>query len=339
MPELRRDPTTGRWVIIATERASRPSDFVKNEEVNLSNVEKCPFCEGKEDKTPPEITAIRLNGSKKDMPGWCVRVVPNKFPALRIEGEVERKGFGVYDMMNGIGAHEVIIESPDHYKSFESLPIEQIEKVIWMYRERFLDLRKDRRLKYILIFKNRGKRAGASLEHPHSQLIATPVLPDVLKQELDMSLRYYQYRERCVYCDIIAQELEERKRIISENDEFIAFTPFASVVPFEISILPKEHLSDFSQLKGIDIRKLAEILSVSFNLLEKTLPNIPYNFYIHTTALDNLDISYYHWHIHIVPRLTELAGFEWGSGFYINPMPPESAREFILSSLENKEEK
>lgn len=339
MPELRRDPTTGRWVIIATERASRPSDFVKGEESDTSNIEKCPFCEGREEKTPPEITALRCAGSQPNTPGWDVRVVPNKFPALRIEGDVERKGLGVYDMMNGIGAHEVIIESPNHFMSFESLPLEQIEKVIWMYRERFLDLRKDPRLKYILIFKNRGKKAGASLEHPHSQLIATPVLPDVIKQELDMSLRYYQYRERCVYCDIISQEKDENLRIISENEEYIAINPFASVVPFEVSILPKEHLSDFSQIKSSGVRRLAQTISVVFNLLEKTVPRIPYNFYIHTAPLDNLNISYYHWHIHVVPRLTELAGFEWGSGFYINTVPPEKAREYIISNSQKEEAK
>ncbi len=336
MPELRRDPTTGRWVIIATERASRPSDFVKAEEAQ-SNIDKCPFCEGKEDKTPPEITALRCSDSKPNTPGWEVRVVPNKFPALIIEGEVERKGLGVYDLMNGVGAHEVIIESPDHYSSFESLGVEKIAKIIWSYRDRFLDLRKDPRLKYILIFKNRGKKAGASLEHPHSQLIATPVLPDVIKQELDMSLRYYQYRERCVYCDIIQQEKAEGIRLVSENDEFLAIMPFASVVPFEVSILPKEHLSDFSQIKSQGVRNLAEIIGSVFNMLEKTVPNIPYNFYIHTAPLDNLNISYYHWHIHVVPRLTELAGFEWGSGFYINPMPPEKAREYVLAT--GKEEK
>jgi len=334
MPELRRDPTTGRWVIIATERASRPSDFTKLEVEVQVNTENCPFCEGKEDKTPPEITALRKEGTFPNTPGWEVRVVPNKFPALKIEGEIERKGVGVYDLMNGVGAHEVIIESPDHFKSFESLPLHQIEKVIWVFRDRFLDLRKDPRLKYILIFKNRGKKAGASLEHPHCQLIATPVLPDVVKQELEMSLRYYQYRERCVYCDIIFQEKEEKIRIVAENDEFIAFTPFASNVPFEINIMPKEHSSDFSQIKTHEVKNLSEILQETFSMSERTIPKIPYNFYIHTAPLDNLSISYYHWHIHFVPRLTEVAGFEWGSGFYINTMPPEKAKEYLVSEKE-----
>ena len=334
MPELRRDPTTGKWVIIATERASRPTDF-KSEEDVLKGPETCPFCEGHESQTPPEIMAIRENGSAPNSPGWEVRVIPNKFPALKVEGEVNKHGRGIYDMMNGIGAHEVILESKDHFASFDSLPIEQVEKIIWVFKERMLDLRKDTRLKYILIFKNKGKRAGASLEHPHCQLIATPVLPDVIKLELDQALKYYQYKERCIYCDIVSQELEDKVRIIDENEKFIAFTPFASVAPFEIIILPKEHISDFAQIKTADITKLSAILQNSLKMLNKVITNVPYNFYIHTSPLDNLSISYYHFHIHIVPRLTQLAGFEWGSGFYINPTIPEQAAEFLRNAKES----
>jgi UDPglucose--hexose-1-phosphate uridylyltransferase len=335
MPELRRDPTTGKWVIIATERALRPTDFKSEEEV-LKGPENCPFCEGHESMTPPEITSIRKEGTNPNEPGWTVRVIPNKFPALKVEGELNRHGRGIYDVMNGVGAHEVIVESPDHFKSLESLPLENVEKVIWMFRERMLDLRKDVRLKYILVFKNKGKRAGASLEHPHCQLIATPVLPDVVKLELDMSLRYYQYKERCIYCDIVEQELEDKERVIDENEKFVSFVPFAAAVPFEIMILPKEHISDFGQIKALEISKLAEILQNSLKMLEKAVPNVPYNFYIHTAPLDNLNISYYHFHIHIVPRLTQLAGFEWGSGFYINPMIPEQAAQFLRNAKEEK---
>uniref|UniRef100_A0A7C4XTR2 Galactose-1-phosphate uridylyltransferase n=1 Tax=Caldisericum exile TaxID=693075 RepID=A0A7C4XTR2_9BACT len=328
MPELRRDPTTGKWVIIATERALRPTDFKSEEDVTKGPID-CPFCAGHESMTPPEITAIREEGSEENKGGWLVRVVPNKFPALKVEGELNRHGRGIYDVMNGIGAHEIIIESKDHYHSLESLPLQQVEKVIWMFRERMLDLRKDIRLKYILIFKNRGRRAGASLEHPHSQLIATPVLPDVVKLELDMALKYYQYKERCIYCDIVEQELETKERLIDENEKFVSFVPFAAAMPFEIIILPKEHISDFGQLKANEISRLASILQNSLMMLEKAVPSVPYNFYIHTSPLDNLSIPYYHFHIHIVPRLTQLAGFEWGSGFYINPMIPEEAANYL----------
>ncbi len=333
MPELRRDPTTGKWVIIATERALRPTDF-KSEEDVAKGPEGCAFCEGNEHLTPPEIVADRREGTLPNSPGWFVRTIPNKFPALKVEGELNRHGLGIYDMMNGVGAHEVIVESPSHYDSFSTLPLEQVERVLWMFRERMLDLRKDARLKYILIFKNKGKKAGASLEHPHSQLIATPVLPDVVKLELDMALKYYQYKERCIYCDIVENELENAERIIDSNEKFVSFVPFAATVPFEIMILPREHISDFGQIKSAEIKFLAKILQNSLKMLETAVKNVPYNLYIHTSPLDNLNISYYHFHIHIVPRLTQLAGFEWGSGFYINPMVPEQAAEFLRKAKE-----
>lgn len=335
MPELRRDPTTDKWVIIATERGARPNDFKQEEEV-LVGSDKCPFCEGNEDKTPPEIISARKEGTLPNTPGWKVRVIPNKFPALKIEGEEDRYGDGVYDAMNGIGAHEIIIEAPNHNDSLETLPIEHIGKVIWIFKERLLDLRKDSRLRYILVFKNKGKRAGASLEHSHSQLIATPVLPDLVKNELSVALRYYNFKERCVYCDIIAQERHENKRLILENDLFIAITPFASIVPFEVMILPKEHCSDFAQIKLSSVNSLAEILQNTLRLINKVVPNVAYNFYIHTSPLDNLTLSEYHWHIEVLPRLTRTAGFEWGSGLYINPMPPEQAAIFLNEAKESK---
>jgi len=331
MPELRRDPAKGKWVIIAKERSSRPSDF-KLEVEEPVGPEKCPFDEGKEDNTPPEIAAIRPENSTPNSTGWTVRVIPNKFPALKIEGEIESRGEGVYDLMNGVGAHEIIVESPDHFVNFETLTLEHASKIMWMFRERYLDLRKDPRLKYILIFKNKGRRAGASLEHPHSQLIATPVVPDLVKIELEAALTYYQYRGRCVYCDIISQEVHDSKRLIFENENFVAITPFASVVPFEIQIMPKEHSSDFGEMRLSEMNSLAEALQSSLKMLIKAVPNVSYNYYLHTSSLDNLSIPHYHWHIEIVPRLTHLAGFEWGSGLYINPMPPENAAKFLLET-------
>jgi UDPglucose--hexose-1-phosphate uridylyltransferase len=333
MPELRRDPAKGKWVIIAVERSARPSDF-KLEIEEPAGPEKCPFDEGKEDNTPPEITAIRPEGSPPNSKGWIVRVIPNKFPALKIEGEIESRGDGVYDLMNGVGAHEVIVESPDHFADFETLTLGHASKIIWMFRERYLDLRKDPRLKYILIFKNKGRRGGASLEHSHSQLIATPMVPDLVKIELEASETYYQYRGRCVYCDIISQEIHEGKRLIFENDNFVAITPFASVVPFEMQIMPKEHSSDFGEMRLSEMNLLAETLQSALKMLIKAVPNVSYNYYLHTSPLDNLSLPNYHWHIEIVPRLTHLAGFEWGSGLYINPVPPENAAKFLLEAKE-----
>lgn len=199
MPELRKDPVIGRWVIIATERSLRPHDYkIENEEKN-KDLSKCPFEEGNESLTPPEILSYRKVGTNKDEPGWWVRVVPNKFPALRIEGELEKKGIGMFDMMNGIGAHEVVIETPNHFEEMADMPETQIQEVIWAWRDRVLDLKKDKRFKYILIFKNKGSQAGASLEHPHSQIIALPIVPIRVQQELNGSKEYFNFKDRCVF--------------------------------------------------------------------------------------------------------------------------------------------
>ncbi|MFZ1009187.1 MAG: galactose-1-phosphate uridylyltransferase, partial [Candidatus Sulfotelmatobacter sp.] len=236
MPELRKDPIVGRWVIISTDRAKRPTDFAR-ENVRLKGG-FCPFCYGNESKTPPEIQAYRpgSNGgpvSQRDTPGWTVRVVPNKFPALGIEGTLNRQAEGMFDRMNGIGAHEVIIETPDHTASLATLPPKRIEDVLWTFRDRILDLKKDRRFKYILLFKNHGEAAGASLEHAHSQLIALPIVPNRVREEVDSSKRYYEQKERCIFCDMIRQELETGSRMIIESDHFIALAPYAPRFPFE----------------------------------------------------------------------------------------------------------
>ncbi|MFZ0964186.1 MAG: DUF4931 domain-containing protein, partial [Terriglobia bacterium] len=193
MPELRKDPVTGRWVIIATDRAKRPTDFVRDK-VQIHGSGFCPFCYGNESKTPPEILAYRSDGSARNSPGWSLRVVANKFPALGIEGSLNRQGEGLYDKMNGIGAHEVIIETPKHELTLATLPVRQVEDVLWAYRDRIIDLKKDRRFKYILIFKNHGDAAGASLEHTHSQLIALPVVPKRVTEEVDGAREHYNFK-------------------------------------------------------------------------------------------------------------------------------------------------
>ena len=240
MPELRKDPIVGRWVIISTDRAKRPTDFVR--ETMKIKGGFCPFCYGNESKTPPEILAYRPstngNAPQKDSPGWTVRVVPNKFPALGIEGNLNKQAEGMFDKMNGVGAHEVIVETPDHNMSLATLPSKRIEDVLWAFRDRILDLKKDRRFKYILLFKNHGEAAGASLEHSHSQLIALPILPIYVVEELQGAKQYYIYKERCVFCDIIRQETDNGIRIVGENDDFMTLAPYAPRFPFETWILP-----------------------------------------------------------------------------------------------------
>jgi len=245
MPELRRDPVVGRWVIIASERGKRPMDFPHRAAGPRGGF--CPFCPGNEDKTPPEIFAVRPAGPP-NAPGWQVRVVPNKFPALVIEGELKRRGVGLYDVVDGIGAHEVIIDSPEHARSFADLSVAHIAQVLEAYRVRQLDLAGDQRFRYILVFKNHGEDAGASLEHSHTQLIATPIIPKRVVEELEGTRRHFELKERCIFCDIIDQERFDGRRIIMESEHFLTISPFAARFPFETWILPKRHEPHFHRL-------------------------------------------------------------------------------------------
>jgi UDPglucose--hexose-1-phosphate uridylyltransferase len=337
MPELRYDPIQKRWVIIASEQGRRPDDFpIKNEPPREGF---CLFCEGNEGKTPPEIAAVRAKGSGPNQPGWQIRVVPNKFPALRIEGNMDRKGIGVYDLMNGVGAHEVIIETPQHNLNLADARVEHIEQVIRMYRQRLVDLLRDRRFKYILIFRNYGAAAGASLSHPHTQIIATPVTPLILVRELTSAKQHYMQKERCLFCDVIQQEIESGERIVVATEEFVALTPFASRFPFEIFIAPRSHHHSFAEISDHMIRRLAAVLKEVLLRSKKCLNDPPYNFLIHTIPnvkarprrrdyWDTIELDF-HWHIEFMPRLTRIAGFEWGTGFYINPTAPEEAAKYL----------
>ncbi|MCL6621824.1 MAG: galactose-1-phosphate uridylyltransferase [Syntrophobacterales bacterium] len=327
MPELRKDPIIGRWVIIATERGKRPHDFVVEEEVVKGGF--CPFCPGNEHTTPPEIFAFRDPGTQPNTPGWQLRVVNNKFPALILQGEPDRQGEGMFDKMNGIGTHEVIIESPDHRLNLATLPVDHFILVLKAYRERIRSLAQDPRMRYVLVFKNQGRAAGASLEHSHSQLISLPIVPELVMEELNGSKFYYNWKERCVFCDMIRQELQQGSRLVEENEEFVALCPFAPRSPFEVWILPKTHHSSYVELQEDSLAQLAAIFSTTLKRLHLALRNAPYNFILHTAPVREPAIPYYHWHFEIMPKLTLMAGFEWGSGFFINPTPPEDAATYL----------
>jgi len=338
MPELRRDPIIGRWVIIATERAKRPDQFsVKNEEEALREGEKCPFCEGNEALTPPEIFAFRKPGSKPNGPGWDVRVIPSNNPLFIVEGDLDRRGKGMYDLMNARGAHEVVIDTPRHFNE-KGIPEEQITKAIQAMIGRLQDLERDHRIRYVLAFKNHGKAAGGGrLVHSHSQLMGTPVTPKRVKEELAGTKKYFNYKERCIFCDIIKQECDEGRRVIAQSGNFVAIAPFASRFPFETWILPIRHNCDCYRTRREDVPDLARILYQVFNRLSATLGDFPYNMIVHTAPFRNYRKKGYwetieedyHWHMEIMPMLTRVAGFEWGSGFYINPVPPEDACAFL----------
>jgi UDPglucose--hexose-1-phosphate uridylyltransferase len=328
LPELRKDPITGRWVIIATDRARRPSDFTRAPVVIAEPTRFCPFCYGNEQKTPPEVLAYRVKGGA-NQPGWSLRVVPNKFPVLGIEGDLNRQGEGMFDKMTGIGAHEVIIESPDHTMTLAQMTDRFVEDVLWAFRERILDLKKDHRLRYILLFKNHGEAAGATLEHTHSQLIALPVIPKRAKEELDGAKLYHEFKERCVYCDIIKQESQAALRLVTETDRFVVIEPYAARFPFETWIVPKRHSSHFEDADAGELQNLAWSLRTTLRKLDKALEKPAYNFVVHTAPVQEPAMPHYHWHIEIMPRLTKVAGFEWGTGFYINPTPPEESAQFL----------
>ncbi len=338
MPELRKDPIIGRWVIIAAERAKKPDQYILTEPEAAEK--SCPFCEGMEAETPPEIVAVRKGAKSNNSPGWQIRVIPSKAPFLRIEGELDRRGHGVYDVMNGIGAHEIIVETPKHIENIADLPTESIAEVLNIYRGRINDLEKDSRFKYALIFKNFGQTAGAGkIKHAKSQLIATPVTPMRVKEELAGSRQYFENHERCIFCDIIRQEIEQKERVVLDLDGFIAFTPFASRFPFEVWILPKKHCSDFMECDPLRNVALAKVLKIVLLKLKIELNNPPYNYIIHTAPFRREKAGYwttinqdYHWHIEIMPRLTKVAGFEWGTGFYICPATPEEAAKFLRNT-------
>lgn len=332
MPELRKDPVLGRWIIISKERSKRPTDFMV--EKTKVNGGFCPLCPGNENTTPPEVLVFyKDTDSLKDFPDWQVRVVPNKYPALIIEGDLDKEGEGLYDKMNGIGAHEVIIETPNHEDDFSNLEPHKMSLVFRAFRNRINDLRKDKRFQYVMIFKNHGRAAGASLEHSHSQLIALPILPRMIVSELEGALSYYEYKERCIFCDIVKQEIKQKVRVVCQNEHFLTITPFAPRTPFEMWVLPKTHSSSFRNQDDSRLLSLAELFSETLQRLDKCIPDVPFNFVLHTQPLHSENIEHFHWHFEIVPKLTSIAGFERGSGFYINPMPPEEAASYLRESL------
>jgi UDPglucose--hexose-1-phosphate uridylyltransferase len=328
MPELRRDPVAGHWVIIAAERARRPSE--RPRELDPPPPGPCPFCPGNEDKTPGEVYAAgRPASGAPNGPGWRVRVVPNRYPALRIEGDLDRAAEGIYDRMNGVGAHEVIVETPDHARRLSDLSDAELTDVLLAFRARILDLRNDGRFRYILLFKNHGPGAGATLDHAHSQLIALPVVPRQVLAEIEGARRHHELKERCIYCDIVGQERRERARLVLENEEFVAFAPWAPRTPFETWIVPRRHESSFEAEPAGRLASCAQALGSTLRRLVGALGDPAYNFIVHSNPLRDGPSPSYHWHVEVRPVLAQVAGFEWGSGFHINPVPPEEAAAFL----------
>ena len=323
MSEFRKDPIVGRWVIIAEDRAGRPHEFETAE--RRLPVAVCPFCEGNEENTPAEILACREPGSKPDGRGWRVRVLPNKFPALTLRNDMDRRSQGIYVTMGGVGAHDVIVESPAHLASTSQLNDEQACEVFTVYRDRLIALKQDTRLRYGLVFKNVGAAAGASLEHTHSQLIATHIVPTNVQDELVGSSEHFRGTGHCVFCDVIGVELAGGARLVASTPRMVAVCPFASRFPYETWVLPRRHESYFEQADHADLEELSRLMRRIIGRIEAVLDRPAYNYLIHTTPFDSPPLDHYHWHIEILPRTATTAGFEWGTGYYINPLAPENA--------------
>lgn len=328
MPELRRDPVVGRWVIIDSEHSKGPLDFPKDNNTPRHHA-ICPFCPGREHQTPHEADAVRPPKSLPDTPGWQVRTVPNKFPVLTAEGSLAKEGIGIYDQMTGVGAHEVVIESPDHDKTLTELTREEMLSVIGQYQSRFRQLSKDARFKYVVLFKNFGSSAGATVEHAHSQIIALPMVPKTVLEEIKGAEEYHQKQSRCVFCDMIAQEYQDKERIVAENTSFLAFCPYAPRYAFETWIIPKGHSADFALADQSTQAHLAQVLQDVLKRIKKVLGNPSYNYYLHTAPVGYADPSCYHWHIEIIPKLTRSVGFEWGTGLHIVPTFPQDAARYL----------
>jgi UDPglucose--hexose-1-phosphate uridylyltransferase len=324
MPEFRKDPVVNRWVILATDRANRPQ---QHRVAAKPAVGPCPFCTGNESMTPPEILAYRDKDSRANQPGWALRVVPNRYPALVPDGGQDRCLQGIYESMNGVGAHEVVIETQEHLTHAAELSEKQFDNLVRAYRDRTTSLRGDTRWRHVLIYKNEGAEAGATFEHLHSQLVALPMVPRQVSEELDGAQKVRKQTGKCVYCEIINADIVDARRIVSENRSFVALCPYAARFPFETWILPKHHSPYFDHASELELGEFALLLRETLIRLDRRLRHPPFNYVLHSAPFED-NPEYYHWHVEIMPRLTGVAGFEWGTGFFINTEAPEdSARE------------
>lgn len=288
-----------------------------------------PFGEGNEHATPNEILAYRPNGSHANGPGWDLRVVPNKFPALSVEGTLESKGMGLYDCLSGIGAHEVIVECAERETRLAALPVERVRDVMQAYKDRLVDLKKDQRLVHPLIFKNVGALAGASLDHTHSQLIVLPLVPAEIENELTNAKAHYDQRGRDIFGDIIAQELRDEIRIVADTPNFLAYCPYASRFAFETWIVPKVQQSHYEDVSRKHLEELGSLMKDVLTRVDVALGEPPFNYVLHTAPFPGGPRKDFRWHFEIYPRLSRAAGFEWGTGSFINTVPPEDAARFL----------
>jgi len=339
--ELRKDYLLDRWVVIATERSRRPTDFAKNERKQAKTT-VCPMCPGNEHMTPPAILVYLKKGKgiKKDKDkngfrhkNWLIRCIPNLYPAFAPpKKKISKKQImKSTESAAAVGHHEVLVESPNHDEHPADAKIPQLIHVINAYIDRLSELSSKPYVQYVSIFRNHGLEAGASLSHAHSQIIATPFIPKIVEQELEASRKFWKQTKKCAFCNIIKKE-KNGPRLILENSRFVVFAPYASVNPMEFWIIPKKHETTLLSLSQTEVEAFAETLKTCLKGLKQLVNDPPYNFGFHL-ALNKDARDYYHWHLEVYPRLAIWAGFEKSTGMYINTVTPETAAESLRNTI------
>jgi UDPglucose--hexose-1-phosphate uridylyltransferase len=330
MPQLRQNIILKEWVIIATERAKRPEQLKEDKDINNVKLpehdDTCPFCAGNEEKFD-NVTELYRIGDKAN---WKLRVIPNKYPALApLQDGIRINTTGYMRWMDGIGNHEVLIESPRHNLTLATMETSDIEDVLFAYQMRITTLMALPYIESVIPFRNHGKRAGASLIHPHSQIIALPVIPKDVISRMNESIRYHEEHRECIFCKVLQSELESKERIVLETDHFLVFVPYAAYSPFALWIYPKRHASSFCDVEAEEIKDLSVVLQKSLRKLYFGLNDPDYNYIIRSAPKGYSNSAFFHWYITLIPRLTRTAGFELGSGMFINPSIPEENAQYL----------
>ncbi|MEA3334459.1 MAG: galactose-1-phosphate uridylyltransferase [Chloroflexota bacterium] len=331
MSEIRQNMATKQWVIIASERAKRPEDFADwSRSRPMADVPvydpECPFCPGNEEG--PEMEVLRLPEGESD---WQLRVVKNKYPALNLDGQRVRQFDGVHRRISGVGYHEVVIETREHNTSLATQTIEEVSRTFQAFQMRGKEIALDDRIEHIIYFRNHGPHAGTSLVHPHSQIIGLPVVPFNVRSRMEEAQRYFDDTGICVYCAMLKDEVKSGQRVVVENEDYVAFLPYAALSPFHIWILPKEHQFSYLMVSPRAIDTLAEITRDVLGRLYVGLNDPDYNIVLRSAPAKVWYADYLHWYLSLIPRVTQSAGFELGSGMFINTALPEDSAEFLRS--------
>jgi UDPglucose--hexose-1-phosphate uridylyltransferase len=326
MPEFRQNLATKEWVIISPGRGARPSDFAepdRRHDTPPSYDKDCPFCPGNEAQTPEPVYLSPEEGN------WRVRVVPNKFAALQPDLATTRSKVGSFLVAKGFGIAEVVIEIPDHNRGIAHMQMPEVVEVLKAYRFRYSAIAKNDNINLVTIFRNHGPRAGTSLFHPHSQIIATPIVPPHVRYPIEQAIQHFDRFGSCVYCEIIEQEKKQKERMVVETDSFIAICPFAARTPFETAIFPKRHMASYSLISDEEVDELAWVLKTVMLKLHNCLVNPDYNYVVRSAPIGDEDARYLHWQIEIIPKISTRAGFEMGTGIYINSVAPEDSARYL----------